>query len=118
MSVLCGLAGLDVNELNLAFFTPSQEMATRKFRPVVAPDTVWNAATFHDLLERARDALAREPCVYFQGQAFASESIDNRQHPNPSTRRQCIRSKVQCPFLIGSMQVRQQGDWPAQTLSP
>jgi hypothetical protein len=40
-------------------------MAAGQFRPVVAPDAVWNAATLHYLLERARHALARETCVYF-----------------------------------------------------
>ena len=65
MTVLGGFSGLDVDELNLAFFTPSQEMTAGEFRSVVAPDAVRNATAFHDLIERARDALAGEPRVYF-----------------------------------------------------
>src|SRR5579875_4146744 len=92
-------------------------MATRQFRPVIAPNAVWNAAAFHDLVERARDALARESCVYFQAQAFARKGVDDRQHTDSSSCPQCIRGKVQCPFLVSSMQVRQEGCRPTQTLS-
>jgi hypothetical protein len=35
MTVLCGLAKLNVDELNLSLFAPAQEMATREFRLVV-----------------------------------------------------------------------------------
>ena len=77
MTVLGRFAGLDVDELDLPFFAPAQKMATGKFRPVVAPDAVWNAAAFHDLFERPRDALAGQPGVYFQGQTFARKGVDD-----------------------------------------
>ena len=34
---------------------------------------------FNDLFERARHALARETCVYFQRQAFARKGVHDRQ---------------------------------------
>jgi hypothetical protein len=35
MSILGGLSGLDVNELDLAFLAPAKKVSTGEFRPVV-----------------------------------------------------------------------------------
>ena len=74
---------------------------------------LWNAAAFHDLLERARYALARESCVYLQGQTLASEGID--EHTNAASCSQRIQCEIKCPFLVGSMQVRKQCCWSSKT---
>jgi hypothetical protein len=86
VAVLGWLSRLNVNQLDFPFFTPAQEMSAGQFWPVIAPDTLRSAAAFNDLFERARHALARETCVYFQRHAFARKGVHDRQYPNPSAR--------------------------------
>src|SRR3569833_100018 len=78
---------------------------------------MWRAAALYNLFQRARHALAGQACVHFQGETLARNRAHDCQHANAPACRQCIRGKVECPFLVGSMQVRQQSCRPAQTLS-
>lgn len=105
-AVLGRLYWLDVDELNPPFFAPAQKMAAGQFRPVVAPNGLRRPTPFNHFVKRARDALARETSVDFQGQAFPCEGIHHGEHSNASSAGERIASEIQRPFLIGMPQLR------------
>jgi hypothetical protein len=63
-----------------------------------------------DIVQNARDAQARERCIGFHGQEFASEAIDNAKDRDGTTR--CRMHHTHSPKIIS---VRQNGLRDADT---
>jgi len=73
LCVLRRLPRLNVYQLDLPFYTPSQKMPTGQFRPIVATDRQGLSALTHNRLQDARHSSAREAGVHFQGQEAVKE---------------------------------------------
>jgi hypothetical protein len=78
--VLRGLAGLDVDQLDLAFDTPGQEVQARQLRAIVAANRLGLDAMADDLLQHSCHPLTGEAGVHFQRQALPRISIHYAQH--------------------------------------
>src|SRR6266568_2900313 len=101
MRVLRGLAGLDMDHLDLPLDTPSQKMATGQFGAVVAANGPRFATLLDDFVQHACHAPAGEAGVHFQCETLARKCIDHAQHPDRSTCCDRIVHKIQSPFLVG-----------------
>jgi hypothetical protein len=94
MRILRGLAGLDMDQLDLPLDTPSQKMATGQFGAVVAANGPWYSALLDDLIQHACNAPAGEAGIHFQRETLARKCIDHAQHPDRSTCRDRIMHKI------------------------
>src|SRR6185437_2593371 len=112
VSVLSGLAWLNMNQLNLLFDTPGQKMAAGQFGSVVAANRSRFAPLLDDFIQHACHAPAGEAGINLQGEALAGKSIDHAQHPDRSTCRDRIVHKIQCPFLVGCRVLTQRSTLP------
>ena len=75
-------------------------MPRSQFTAVVHTYALRPAALEDDPVERSRHALTRQTRVNFQGQAFAREGIDDRQHADRAAAGQAVVNEVDGPLLI------------------
>src|SRR6266568_3343890 len=75
MRVLRGLAGLDMDQLDLPLDTPSQKMATGQFGAVVAANGPRFATLLDDFVQHACHAPAGEAGVLVQCETLARKCI-------------------------------------------
>lgn len=101
IAILRWLARLGVDQVDLAFKVPGQEVTARQLWPIVAANRLWKAAFSDDAIKHTRYTLARKARVHFHGQALACIGIDHVQHANRAAKSRCVMHEVKRPFLVG-----------------
>ena len=104
VSVLGGLAGLDVAQLDLPLQTPSQEVPARQFGAVVAANRLRQATSRDHLVKHARNSAAREASVDLQRQALACKRIHHAQYADRASGSNHVVGEVQSPLLVSCRQ--------------
>ena len=100
VSVLVGLARLDVIPSYSLFLAPPQDCHARKFCSVIAQNPVRFSSGFYDLLQFLANSAPIEGCVYRDLDALSGKIIYYCQHPDSPPALEHIMHKIQRPLLI------------------
>ena len=107
ISILLGLAGLDVLDRNTMLLSPFPQRFTDVFRAIVDPDRARLAAPFYGPVEAADDPFCGQREIYLDPQPFAVEVIQHVQKPERTAIAQAICHEIHGPGYIWRVRDRQ-----------
>ena len=82
VSVLLGLSGLNIFQIDSAFFCPVHHCTADVFRAVVHDDGFGLASPFNDLVQGEYHALRSQGEINLDGQCFPIEIVDHVEQAN------------------------------------
>jgi hypothetical protein len=106
VSVLLGLAGLDVLDENPLFLSPFHQLFIDVFRAVVDPYCAGFAAPLVDTVQTADDPFGWQGKVDLDAQPFAVEIIQNVQQPERPAIAETVCHDVHGPSDVGRLRHR------------